>query len=265
MESNAGALAGIGVVVTRPALQATNLCALIEQHGGNAVTFPVINITPPDDGAWLSVRQLQTVDLMIFVSVHAVHAVAEMLARHQLKIPARARVAAVGPKTAAQCERASIRVDFVAREIINSEGLLDALRDLDVAGRNILIFRGQSGRELIKQGLEARGGKVRYVECYRREVAKPSEAELQSLLARWRKNEIHSVVIGSAAVMDALLELIGTHHRALPDATAIFAYSQRVAAHCRATGLRADIRVAEKPTDESMVDAIIQWAAARVG
>ena len=263
MESNAGSLAGIGVVVTRPVGQATNLCTLIQQHGGYAVTFPVINIIPPNDGgALVSVlRQLQAIDLMIFVSVHAVHAVSEVLELHQLKIPPHVRVAAVGPKTAALCERASIRVDFVAREPINSEGLLDALSDLDVAGKNILIFRGQSGRELIKQGLEARGAEVRYVECYRREVVKPSVASLQSLLARWRKNEIHSVVIGSAAVLDALLELIGTHHRALLDATPIFAYSQRVAEHCRETGLRGEIRVAEQPTDESIVDAIIEWAA----
>lgn len=260
MEGNAAPLGGIGVLVTRPAGRAAPLCALIEKHGGRAVAFPVIDIAPPEeDGAVASaLRRLEEIDLLIFVSAHAVHGVTEALGQRRLNIPPRVRVAALGPKTAAQCGRASIPVDFVPREHINSEGLLEELSGFDVAGKNILIFRGQSGRELIRQALEARGARVRCVASYRRQIAAPP---LAPLLARFRKNQIHLVVVGSAAVMDALLELIGPRHRGLLEATPVFAYSRRVADYCRDLGLPGEIRAAEKPTDESIVDAIIEWAA----
>ena len=266
MESNprrALQLRGIGALVTRPVGRADALCALIEKHGGEAIAFPVIEIAPPDDdGALLSaLRRLGEADLIIFVSVHAVRGVSEALRQHGLQIPSETRVAAVGPKTAAQCEQAGIHVDFVPRARIDSEGLLEELRGFEAAGKNILIFRGQSGRDLIKEVLKSRGATVRYVESYRRRVASSSVAPVAPLLERWRKNEIHLVVIGSAAVLDALLELLGPRNRALLEATPVFAYGERVAEYCRAAGLAGEIRAAKQPTDESIVAAILEWAA----
>ncbi len=264
MEGNTGPLHGIGVLVTRTVARAETrtetLSSLITKHGGRAVIFPVIDIAPPaDDGALRSaLQQLGEVDLMIFVSVHAVHGVADALKEQRLQIPPHTRVAAVGPKTAKQCERASIEVDFVPRERINSEGLLEELSGFDAAGKNILIFRGQSGRELLKQELESRGASVRYLESYRHQIAAQPPP---SVLAEWRKNEIHLAVVGSTAVMDALLQLTAPHHRTLLEATPIFAYSQRVADYCRSTGFPGKIRIAKKPTDESIVEAIIEWVA----
>ena len=256
--SGAGRLAGIGVLVTRPAGRAAGLSARITGHGGRAMRFPAIDITPPQDHRALlgTLRQLKQVDLVIFVSVHAVHGVAALLRRHRLRIPEPTRVAVVGPESAAQCVQADIRVDFVPDARIDSEGLLEALGGFGVAGKSVVIFRGQSGRDLIKAGLEARGAEVRYVESYRRKVANPPPA---SLLASWRNREIHALVATSVAVVDALGELLGPHNRALLHGTPIFTYSQRVAAHCRETGF-TQIHTAETPDDASLVDALIRWA-----
>ena len=249
------------MLVTRPAGAAASIVQLIKKHGGEAIVFPVIDIAGPgDDSALLaSLKRLREVDLVIFVSVHAVHGVTALLRRHRLQIPGRTRVAAVGPKTGAQCERAGIKVDFVPRDRINSEGLLEQLSDFEVAGKNILIFRGQSGRELLRQSLQARGASVRYVESYQRKTA---DLPVEPLLARWRGNEIDLVVVTSVAVMDALRRLIGPGNHALLEQTPIFTSSRRVAEYCRETGVRAETPVAKKPTDESLVDAIIEWVAA---
>ena len=263
MKTSVGRLDGIGVLVTRPAGRGAVLAARIEQHGGRAIPFPVIEIAPPakSDALLECLNKLPAVDLVIFVSVHAVHNVAALLKMHRLQIPAGTRVAAVGPETAAQCEGASIKVDFVPRERIDSEGLLEALGGFEVAGKTVLIFRGQSGREVIKRGLEARGADVRYVESYRRKVADLPPTQVKSLLARWRKNEIHLVVATSVSVVDALTKLIGPRNRELLETTPVFTYSRRVADYCREIGF-TEIRVAEKPDDAAMVDAIVKWAAA---
>lgn len=255
------ALAGVRVLVTRPGGGAS-LVSLIEQHGGETVAFPVIDIRPPADDRALqaALGRLAEVDLAVFVSVHAVDSVAGQLARRRLRIPSSTRVAAVGPKTAARCARAAIAVDFVPDARIDSEGLLHALRDFQAAGKRVLIFRGQSGRETLAEGLRARGATVRHIESYRRRI---TERPVAPLIERWRAGRIDAVVISSAAVLDALTELLGARHRGLLNATAVFAYSARVADYCRARGIRADIVAAAQPGDRAVVEAIIAWRAAR--
>ncbi len=112
MAADPAPLAGIGVLVTRPAGRGANHGARDDKLGAEAVDFPVIAIAPPaDEGALLAaVEGLGEIDLVIFVSVHAVNGVATLLRRRlrqrSVRIPAGTRVAAVGPKTAAQCARA---------------------------------------------------------------------------------------------------------------------------------------------------------------
>lgn len=256
--ANPKPLAGIGVLVTRPAERAAALAALIEERGGEAIAFPILDITPPADGAALLVQlhQLEGIDLAIFVSAHAARNVGNLLAQHRLQIPPTTRVAAVGPATASQCEQSAIRVDFVPSERIDSEGLLDELRAFDAAGKNILIFRGQSGRETLKEVLEGRGAQVRYVESYRREITTRSFAPV---LKRWRAGEIDAVAVTSVAVVDALAEVIGSRDRRLLVETPIFVYSRRVGEYCRGVGVGGEIRVAGGVGDLALVEAVVGW------
>ncbi|MGI9311778.1 MAG: uroporphyrinogen-III synthase [bacterium] len=255
------ALSGMRVLVTRPADQAASLCARIERCGGEAIRFPVIEIVPPRDPAALSraLDDLAEADLAVFVSANAVARVGALLRRRGLALGA-ARVAAVGPRTAAQCAREGVAVDFVARERIDSEGLLEALRDFDVADKKVLIFRGDGGRELIERALSARGASVRYVETYRRARA---DLGVAPLLTRWRARGVDAVAVTSIAVADALWRTLGADGRALLARTPIFAYSARVAEHCRKLGA-AHAHAAARPDDDALVGAIIAWAARRM-
>jgi uroporphyrinogen-III synthase len=49
MQADTRPLDGVGVLVTRPAHQAEQLCALVEQQGGTAIPFPVLEIGEPLD------------------------------------------------------------------------------------------------------------------------------------------------------------------------------------------------------------------------
>ncbi len=250
------------MLVTRPCAPAARLCARIQRHGGEAIVLPLLDIVPPNDPAALAraLSNLAAVDLMVLISAHAVHGITESLRRHQLQIPHTVRVAAVGPKTANQCERAGIKVDFVPRRQINSEGLLAELSDFPLGGKNILIFRGQSGREWLKQALESRGARVRYVQSYRRQVA---DLPLKRVLARWRGKQIDLVMASSVAVVQALRQTLGARNHALFAQTTLLAYSQRVADYCRTAGVAADIVVAKQPTDEAAIEALLAWGARR--
>ena len=62
-------LQGVGVLVTRPRTQATELVDAIEEQGGTAYCFPVIDIAAFDElDIRNSVSRLAKPDIVIFVS-----------------------------------------------------------------------------------------------------------------------------------------------------------------------------------------------------
>jgi uroporphyrinogen-III synthase len=65
----------------------------------------------------------------------------------------------------------------------DSEGLLALPVLQDVEGQHFLIFRGQGGRELLRETLQARGAKVTVMELYRRELPTAAAMQWQTLSA----------------------------------------------------------------------------------
>ena len=166
-----GALAGRGILVTRPAHQAEGLCALIEAAGGRALRFPVLEIRPAADVAAVQagLGRLAESDLAVFVSANAVNCTLDTLAPRPW--PADVRIAAVGAATARALEDRGLHVTHCPETGFTSEALLalPALRDM--SGRRVLILRGDGGREQLRETLTARGAQVDYLEVYQRAQA----------------------------------------------------------------------------------------------
>lgn len=250
-------LTGIRALVTRPHARAAELCARIEKLGGEAVQFPVIEISAPHDTNALAkaVAQLRRGDVAIFISVEAVEGAVTCMQRLGLRMPHGVHVGVVGEKTAQACTRAGMKAEFVARALGGSENLLDEMRDFDVGGKNAFIFRGQSGREYFRRAMKSRGANVRYVESYRRVLSKiPAEP----LLQRMRAREIDAVLVTAASLWDALWSRCATAENLL-GAIPVFAYSARIAEHCKRTGAR-ETYAAARASDAALVAALAAWA-----
>ena len=163
-------LAGLGILVTRPAHQADRLCELIKQAGGRALRFPVIEILPPHDTAPLAalIDTLDDADIAIFISANAVeHGLALLRARRDL--PAALKLAAIGRSTGAALRATLGRgPDICPAERFDSEALLALEAMQKVHGKRIVIFRGEGGREVLAETLRARGATVEYADVYRR-------------------------------------------------------------------------------------------------
>ena len=162
--------AQLSVVVTRAVHQADELCNLISQAGAEAVRFPVTEIEAVDDSDPALVQSLETLDetdVAIFVSPNAA-TYGLFLERQGRELPKRARVLAVGPGTARQLHERGVSVSAVPQGKYDSEALL-GLPDLqDVAGRSVLIIRGQAGREMLAEELDRRQAVVSHLVCYRK-------------------------------------------------------------------------------------------------
>jgi uroporphyrinogen-III synthase len=248
-----GPLRGAGVVITRPARQAAGLAREIASLGGQPLVFPAIVILPPADQAAL--RELHWdiahYDIAIFVSANAV----EFGVGDSAAWPVGILTLAPGPGTAAALAAVGLGNVRVPATTMDSEGLL-ALPELEqVAGRRVVIFRGDSGRELLRSALEARGAKVTQIECYRR--ARPEDAT--GLVEAWRERRIDAVTLTSSEGLDNLWAIFGAESRGYLVATPTFVPHPRIAEHARELGLREVI--ATPPTDAGLIASLLEYFA----
>ncbi len=251
-------LAGRGIVVTRPALQAAPLAEMIRSAGGRPILFPVLEILDTADLAPLidAVDRLDSFELAIFISPNAVlRAMNQIVARRTW--PAELRAAAVGKGSVKELKRFGITGVLVPTRSFDSEGLL-ALPELQqIDGWRVVIFRGDGGRELLGDTLAGRGASVEYVECYRR--ARP-RADASPLLRAWARNEVDAVAVTSSEGLRNLFEMLGKLGQSWLRRTPLLVPHPRIALAARELGCRNVVETA--PGDEGLMAALQQLFAA---
>jgi uroporphyrinogen-III synthase len=160
------------IVITRPAAQAQALVAALDAVGAQALALPLIDIEPvadvlPIQKAWRDLAQLACV---MFVSANAVN---HFLAQRPpgLAWPPSLAAASTGPGTSAALRAAGIEASSRVEpqgEDFDSEALWQQLRHRPWAGRQVLIVRGDEGRDWLAAQWRAAGAQVRFVSAYRR-------------------------------------------------------------------------------------------------
>lgn len=255
-------LAGVGVLITRPAHQAGPLAGLIERAGGTAILFPTLEIVPPaDPGPLLTVlARLAEFDLAIFVSPNAVEQTFGWLRSQHRAWPATVRSAGVGAGSAAALERFGIGDVLAPSGRFDSEALLALPALQQVAGRRIVIFRGNGGRELLGDLLARRGAHVTYAECYRR--TRP-HSSTDALLAAWRRGGIHIVSITSTEGLTNLHAMLGDVERGWLLHTPVVVLSEAQAETCRRLGFAHEALIATAASDAAILEAIEAWRQGR--
>ncbi len=250
--------AQLSVVVTRAVHQADELCDLISQAGAEAVRFPVTEIEAVDDSDAALVRSLETLDeadVAIFVSPNAATYGLSLLERWGRELPKRAIVLAVGPGTARQLHERGVSVSAVPQGKYDSEALL-ALPDLqDVAGRSILIIRGQAGRELLAEELARRQAVVSHLVCYRRVALDNPDPKV---LSRWHDKGFDVLILTSVSAAHHLWQLLGTSAVELLKNMSVVVSSERIGEYCRSMGFAGSIVVAENAGMPALVSALEQ-------
>ncbi|HEX5477543.1 MAG TPA: uroporphyrinogen-III synthase [Burkholderiales bacterium] len=251
----ASALAGRGVVVTRPADQAGALARLIEAAGGRALVYPAMDIedlAPSPETAELIAR-LEEFDLAIFVSPTAARK-ALALVRARRDWPSGLRAAAIGGGTRAELQRHGIEGAIVPRAGADSEALLSLPQLAGLSGKRVAIFRGEGGRALLAETLRSRGARVQLAECYRR---KPPKTDFRPLASALDSNEVHAVTSFSSAGLRYLLEALGETAARRLRGTPLFAAHERIGEQARRLGI-GTVLVAG-PGDAQMLARVVAY------
>lgn len=164
-------LLGKRIVVTRTREKAGTLAGALRALGADAVELPVIKIEPPARPGALdeAVEAAHEYDWIIFTSVHGVEAFFERFyAKYaDARCLGAARIAAIGPATAARVRDYRLSVDlqpdtYVAEEIVREFADRGGVENL-----KLLLPCAEKARDVLPNELEAMGGIVDRIAAYR--------------------------------------------------------------------------------------------------
>ncbi len=255
-------LAGLHILVTRPAGQAQGLMDKLAALGARPLHFAAVEIVEPHDIAGLKavVADLAAFDWAIFISPNAVTRAFNLMQGWGQAWPPKVRMAAIGRGSARELQRLGFRDILVPEGRFDSESLLSMSPLQDMQDQRVVVFRGEGGRELLGDTLAARGARVRYAECYRR--AAPS-ADISGLLRAWARHGLDAVIVTSVEGLHHLYDALGQVGRQWLTKTPLVVVGTRQRDACRALGLQGPLIVAAGADDETLIAALCSWHAGK--
>ena len=244
-------LAGLSVAVTRARAQASGLAGRLAGLGAAVVEAPAIRIVPLDGPA----PAVAGYDLVCLTSPNGVRLLFSRLAAAGLdaRALAGARVAAIGPGTAAALRAYGVIADVVPERFV-AEGLVDALADMPV--KRALVARAAEARDVLADALRERGAEVDVVALYET-VAEPlSEAQLAAVA------DADYVTFTSSSTVRFFLESAGGLGRGPGLRARLVSIGPVTSATLREHGLEPDVEASRHDID-GLVEALVADAGAR--
>lgn len=253
-------LFGKRVLITRSSGQAGGLAELIQERGGEAVEMPMLRMADPEGEAAealdRAIEQIGTYEWLLFTSVNGVEFFFRRLRDRRVDIRKlhRARIGAVGPKTAEALEARGIMSETLPNQYIG-EALFEHLKGEILPGMRVLLPRADIASPLLPEKLAQAGADVTEVDAYRTVLATDDAEHLASML---EEGDIHVMTFTSSSTVDHLLELLS---RCRPDPLKLLEGVQ-IACIGPVTAKTAEDRglavscVAQESTVESLVEAI---------
>jgi len=176
-------LHGRRVVVTRARAQASGLAATLRGLGAEVVELPAIRVEPRigSDEVRAAIERIGEYSLICVTSPNGAHFLFEALAYAGLdaRALAGATVAAIGPGTARALREHGITADVVPARFV-AEALVEALAEVEVAGKRVLVARAAEARDVLPDALRERGAEVDVVSLYETVRETPDEAAIEA-------------------------------------------------------------------------------------
>jgi len=252
-------LEGKRVLVTRAEAQAGEAAELLREKGAEPVIVPTIVIGPPGDPtlAERALLHMERYDWIAFTSQNGVERSLEFLVgAGQGQDAGRlgsAKVAAVGPATAAALTRQGISVDLIARES-QGDGLAKEMLRVFQGPRRVLLLRAEVAREALPETLRAAGCTVDVVPVYATRPAPGLAATLAGLFAEGGPR-LDAALFSSSSTVTHVCDALGKRAQALLGGVVIASIGPATSETARTRGLRVDVE-ASPHTLPALIDAL---------
>ena len=242
-------LFGKRVVVTRARDQASALTSRLAAYGASVIEIPAIVVRDPADGGEAlraAAGRAGRYAWVVFTSINAVDRFFACL--RDARDVAGVSVAAIGSGTAAALRTAGIVADLVPDEFV-AESLVAAFPEGE---GSVLLPRAAVARDVLPDGLRAKGWNVDVVEAYRTERVEPAPYLVKVAAGA------DAITFTSSSTVTNYVEAVGADH--VPPLVACI--GPVTAATARAHGLSVDA-VAGEHTIDGLVQALEAAFAAR--
>ncbi|MFI8226684.1 uroporphyrinogen-III synthase [Pseudomonas sp. NPDC085632] len=226
-------MTGWRLLLTRPAEDCAALAQTLAGQGVFGSCLPLLDIValPVSDKIRQAIAQLPSCSAVIVVSKPAARIALDLLGGSPaLTMP----WFSVGAATAQILRDHGLDVSFPA-DGDDSEALLQLPRlraAVGQPGAQVLILRGEGGRELLAERLRERGASVEYLELYRRDL--PAYAP-KELTRRIEAERLNGLVVSSGQGFEHLRQMAGDAWSTIAPLP-LFVPSPRVADLARAAG-----------------------------
>ena len=238
--------------MVRPAAQGVASAEILRAAGAEPVLVPLIELLAPLDGGSAlaeAVGRLAAYDWLVCTSANGAERLAGSLGDRDL--PSGLRVAAIGPATAAALATAGATVSLLPERFV-AESLVEAFPSPGArngSGR-VLVVRAEVARDVLPNGLAAKGWSVDVVAAYRARPRVLTAAE------RAAAATCDTVIFTSPSVVEAFCD----QPEPLPVPGTVAAIGPVTAAAARRRNLTVHIEAAEH-TVEGLVAALVAHAA----
>lgn len=202
------------LLVTRPREQALEWVSQLQSRGVLAAALPLLGIHPaPDMAAVQQARQrleAHAFRAAMFVSPNAVDAFFKGTGSNDaFSWPAATLAAAPGPGTAAALQAHGVPPHLIVQPPstaaqFDSESLWPELARHHWQNADVLVVRGEGGREWLIQRWQEAGARVQAVAAYRRGAPQPTGEEQTLLRTALAHPQRHTWLLSSSEALDHL-------------------------------------------------------------
>jgi len=240
-------LFGKRILVTRAREQAGRTAALLRERGADPVVVPTIEIRPPSDPQPMieAAGALGGYGWIVLTSANGVERLLEEVRRQGKDARAfgSAKIAAIGPGTAAALEGFGLKADLVPKDH-KGEGLAAELALAIGASRpRVLVARAEIARDVVPDALRAAGCEVDVVAVYK--TCAPPRPLLDALAALLEAGEIDAVTFTSSSTVEHLCDALDDRAAALLANTRVASIGPITTETARKRGLRVDVTAGE--------------------
>jgi uroporphyrinogen III methyltransferase/synthase len=251
------ALFGRRILVTRAREQAGKTAGFLRERGADPVVVPTVEIHPPKDGGPLTeaVANLSRYAWVVLTSANGVERLwAEMQRqKRDARAFASAKIAAIGPGTAAALASYGVIADLVPRDH-KGEGLAAELsKAIGDAKPRVLLARAEVARDIVPDSLRAAGCTVDVVSAY--ETRSPPRPLIEALAALLEANEIDAVTFTSSSTVEHFCQALAPRAPALLANTCVASIGPITTETAERLGIRVDV-TAETHTVAGLVAAL---------
>ncbi len=246
----------MAVLIMRPDQQGKQLADMLNKAGIANIHLPFFSISAGRELNELpnKINQLKSSDYVLCVSKSAVKFATETLLATGFHWREDLYYFAVGQSTAEYfANHGEIAVHYPFNQE-NSEGVLNLPAMQNLTDKNILILRGNGGREHFSEQAKLRGATINVVECYQR---LPMEYNDEEQIDLWKRSGINCVLVTSAEILNSLVDFVPVREQAWLKSCQFVTISRRIANLAVAVGWQKEnIIISPKVDNATLVETL---------